>query len=211
MSRVRNWLDAHRQEAVDLLSTLCRQPSVSTTGEGIPEMGPLVVETFRRLGFESRLVPTGGNALVFAQDPKSAGDKTFLLYNHYDVQPVGDLAEWRTPPFEPTVIGDRLYARGATDNKGNIVSRLMALRALHALGERIPIAVKFMVDGEEESGSPHLVEAMRANRDLLRCDWCVWEDTFREDPEALVLSLGSKAIARRTRMSSLRLTSSATR
>ena len=194
MSRVRNWLGAHRQQAIDLLSTLCQQPSVSTTGEGIAEMGPLVVETFRAAGFESRLVPTGGNAMVFAQDPRSSGGKTLLFYNHYDVQPVGDPAEWRTPPFVPTLVGDRLYARGATDNKGNIVSRLMAMLALHALGERIPVTVKFMVDGEEENGSPNLVEAMRGNRDLLRCDWCIWEDTFREDPEALVLSLGSKAM-----------------
>ena len=194
MSRVRDWLSAHQQQAIDLLSTLCRQPSVSTTGEGIAEMGPLMVETFRSLGFESRLVPTGGNALVFAQDPRSSGSKTLLFYNHYDVQPVGDPAEWRTPPFEPTLIGDRLYARGSTDNKGNIVSRLMAMAALHALAERIPVTVKFMVDGEEESGSPNLVEAMRKHRDLLHCNWCIWEDTFREDPEVLVVSLGSKAM-----------------
>ena len=194
MSRVREWLGAHRQQAIDLLSVLCRQPSISTTGEGIAEMGPLVVRTFQSLGLESHLVPTGGSPMVFARDPRSSGSKTLLFYNHYDVQPVGDPDEWRTPPFEPTLIGDRLYARGATDNKGNIVSRLMAMLALHALGAQIPINVTFMVDGEEESGSPHLVEAMRANRDLLRCDWCIWEDTFREDPEALVVSLGSKAM-----------------
>ncbi len=194
MSRVREWLEAHRQQAIDLLSALCRQPSISTTGEGVAEMGPLAVETFRSLGFESRLVPTAGSPMVFARDPRSAGSKTLLFYNHYDVQPVGNPADWRTPPFEPTLIDDRLYARGATDNKGNIVSRLMALQALHELREPIPITVKFMLDGEEESGSPHLFEAMRANRDLLGCDWCIWEDTFREDPEALVVSLGSKAM-----------------
>jgi acetylornithine deacetylase/succinyl-diaminopimelate desuccinylase-like protein len=194
MNRVRNWLVAHRQQAIDLLSLLCRQPSISTTGEGIAEMGPLVVDTFRSLGFESRLVPTAGTPMVFARDPRCSGGKSLLFYNHYDVQPVGNPAEWRTPPFEPTVIDDRLYARGATDNKGNIVSRLMAMLALHALGMPIPINVKFMVDGEEESGSPHLLQAMQANRDLLTCDWCIWEDTFREDPEALVVSLGSKAM-----------------
>jgi acetylornithine deacetylase/succinyl-diaminopimelate desuccinylase-like protein len=194
MSRVREWLTAHRQDAIDLLARLCRQPSVSTTGEGIPEMGPLVVETFQSLGFESRLVPTAGPPFVFARDPRSSGNQTLLFYNHYDVQPVGNPADWRTPPFEPTLLGDRLYARGATDNKGNIVSRLMAMRALHAVGASIPINVKFMVDGEEESGSPHLVEAMKKNRELLDCNWCIWEDTFREDPEALVVSLGSKAM-----------------
>ncbi len=194
MSRVRDWLRAHRQQAIDLLTTLCRQPSISTTGEGIAEMGRLVVETFRSLGFESRLVPTAGTPMVFAQDPRSRGSQTLLFYNHYDVQPVGNPAEWRTPPFQPTLIEDRLYARGATDNKGNIVSRLMALLALHALGARVPVDVKFMVDGEEESGSPHLFEALQRNRELLRCDWCIWEDTFREDPEALVVSLGSKAM-----------------
>jgi acetylornithine deacetylase/succinyl-diaminopimelate desuccinylase-like protein len=194
VNQVRRWLEDHSQLAVDLLSTLCRQPSVSATGEGVSDMGPLLVEVFRSQGFEGFLVPTKGTPLVVARDLSADGDKTLLLYNHYDVQPTGDPAEWDAPPFEPTIVGDRLYARGATDNKGNIVSRIMACLALREVGQGVPTNIKFVVEGEEEIGSPNLFDALEQNREMLSCDWCIWEDTFRENPETLVVSLGSKAM-----------------
>ena len=186
------YIDEHQDEFVERLKRFCRQPSVSAQHLGIDEMRELVIRELRSDGIETRVLPCETAPPVYGE-LNSGRSKTILLYNHFDVQPPEPLSEWVTPPFEPTVRDGRLYARGATDNKGNIVARLSALQAIkHVVGE-LPINIKFLIDGEEEVNSPSLPALVKENRQLLDADWVLWEDTLREG-DVPVISLGSKAI-----------------
>jgi acetylornithine deacetylase/succinyl-diaminopimelate desuccinylase-like protein len=136
---------------------------------------------FRRTGLPTVEVwDTPGGPAVFAEWPsEDAGAPTALVYGHHDVQPVDPLELWITPPFEPTVRGEELFARGASDDKGQLLFHLLGLRAhLAATGRRSPaVHLKFLIEGEEESGSPHFEALLRQRRDRLGCDVVVVTDT----------------------------------
>jgi len=182
----------HQDEFIERLKRFCRQPSVSAQGLGIDEMRELLIRELQSDGIATRVLPCDTASPVYGE-LQAGCSKTILLYNHFDVQPPEPLAEWVTPPFEPTIRDGRLFARGATDNKGNIVARLSALQAIKHVVGKLPINVKFLVDGEEEINSPSLPDLVRKNRKLLDADWVLWEDTLREG-DVPVISLGSKAI-----------------
>ena len=170
------FLEAHLDDCVRETARLCAQPSVSASGEGTLACAALVAELLGAHGLAVETVPTAGNPVVVA---RAAGDsaRTLLCYNHYDVQPPEPLALWTTPPFSPTLRGGALYARGAKDDKGELAARLWALEAVRAAhGGRLPCGVLFVVEGEEEIGSPHIVEFVRQQRDRLRCQGSLWEE-----------------------------------
>jgi acetylornithine deacetylase/succinyl-diaminopimelate desuccinylase-like protein len=120
---------------------------------------------------------TPGAPAVVARKPAPDGAPTVLLYAHHDVQPPGDAALWSTDPFEPTQVGDRLYGRGAADDKAGVVAHLGALRAIAALGEQLPVGVTVFVEGEEESGSPSFRQFLVDHRELLAADVIVVADS----------------------------------
>ena len=184
-------IDNHAEEIVSDLQALCRQPGISTLHTGIEEMASLVHARLERTGFETATHQTEGHPIVTGLLP-GAGAKIMLFYNHYDVQPPDPLAEWTSPPFEANIVDGHVVARGATDNKGNIVSRLAAFEAFLAVRGELPCSVKYIIEGEEEIGSPSLPSFIEGNKALLAADGCIWEDTFREDVP--VLSLGNKGL-----------------
>ncbi|MGA2988933.1 MAG: M20/M25/M40 family metallo-hydrolase [Candidatus Korobacteraceae bacterium] len=186
------YIAEHQDEFLERLKRFCRQPSVSAQHLGIDEMRELLIREMQADGIKTRVLPCDTAPPVYGE-LQAGRSKTILLYNHFDVQPPEPLADWVTPPFEPAIRDGRLYARGATDNKGNIVARLSALQAIKHVTGKLPINVKFLVDGEEEINSPSLPELARKNRQLLEADWVLWEDTLREG-DVPVISLGSKAI-----------------
>ena len=191
---VLDYIAAHREECLALLVRACSQPSVSALHEGLDEMAALVGEMLRGIGFEVDLVPTDGAPVVLGRMAGS-GDRTLLLYNHYDVQPVDPLDEWETPPFEPTVRDGRLYARGAADNKGAIVSRICALRAYLAHHDRPPVNIVWVIEGEEETGSPYLAQFVERYDDLLRTAYgCVWEAGGKDSRDRYTIALGCKGL-----------------
>ncbi|HEX5502729.1 MAG TPA: M20/M25/M40 family metallo-hydrolase [Thermomicrobiales bacterium] len=171
---VDDYLTAHLEEALDDLARLCRQPSVAAQQLGMAECAELTATLLRAHGFTAEVLPTGGAPVVYGEAP-GASDKTLLCYNHYDVQPAEPLDLWQSPPFEPTRRDGRLYARGVSDDKGHIVSRLAAIRALRAVHGELPCRVKFIIEGEEEIGSTHLPAFIAAHRNLLAADGCLWE------------------------------------
>jgi acetylornithine deacetylase/succinyl-diaminopimelate desuccinylase-like protein len=179
-------------EAVELLRQLCSYPSVSAEGRSLAETADAVERLLGETGFTTRqLVVDGGPPAVHGE---LAGDGPFtlLLYNHYDVQPVDPVDEWLTPPFEPTLRDGALYARGAADNKGEIAVRLAVLRALLAGRDDLGLNVRWIIEGEEEVGSPHFDALARQHAELLRADACLWEGSlFRGDGSAGV-ALGYK-------------------
>lgn len=171
---VDRYIEDHVKESIKQLSRLCAQPSVAAQNMGIDACAKLVAESLAARGFDVQILPTGGSPVVFGER-KGRKDQTLLAYDHYDVQPPEPLALWDSPPFEPTVKGGRLYARGVADNKGNFVSRLHAIDAILEAEGELPCNIKFVVEGEEEIGSVHLEPFVREHQDLLSADVCVWE------------------------------------
>lgn len=180
---VDRYIADHLEESLADLERLVRIPSVSAKGEGIADAAECVAELLRAAGFAAQVMPTSGHPVVYADSaPSDAADaageagRTLICYNHYDVQPPEPLDLWVSPPFEPARRDGRLYARGVSDDKGQLVSRIAAMRAVRAVsGGRLPVRVKFLVEGEEEISSPSLEPFVEAQRDLLAADTCVWE------------------------------------
>ncbi len=161
------------------LEALVRIPSVSADPAARDEVrrsAEATAELFKGEGFgDVRILSSGGGApAVVARKPAPAGAPTVLLYAHHDVQPVGDLADWDSEPFEPTERGDRLYGRGAADDKAGIAAHLAAIRA-H--GGNPPVGVTVFVEGEEEVGSPTLASFLAEHQDLLQADVIVIADS----------------------------------
>src|SRR5690606_9589550 len=125
---------------------------------------------------------------------QGAAPRTLLFYNHVDVQPPEPLDAWVSPPFEPEERDGRLYGRGTADNKGSLLSRVYAVEAFMAVHGRLPVNVKFLVEAEEESGSPHLDAVVQAHRDLLHCDAAIWENARKDDQGRPTAQLGNKGI-----------------
>ena len=133
-------------------------PSVSTQSEHIVDMiacAEWLKNKFVNLGFQADVYQTGGHPAVIAKTPHDPARPTVLIYGHYDVQPPEPLEEWKTPPFEPTIRDGRIYARGSTDNKGQIMAHILGAGDLLAQGA-LPANVVFLVEGEEEIGSDNL-------------------------------------------------------
>ncbi|MDQ6661094.1 MAG: M20/M25/M40 family metallo-hydrolase, partial [Chloroflexota bacterium] len=129
---VTSYLDEHANEAQTLLEQLCRQPSVAAQGLGMPQMADLIESLLDNAGFQTQRLYAEGAPPAIYGELRGRSPYTILLYNHYDVQPAEPLDLWLSPPFEPTVRDGKLYARGASDNKGEIAARLTAIRALRA-------------------------------------------------------------------------------
>lgn len=192
--RIDTFLQANLDIYLQELGTLCAQPSVSATGEGIEACADLVASMLRKRGFEVQVLPTAGNRVVLG---KMKGDsaRTLLLYNHYDVQPPEPLELWTTPPFEPAVRDGALFARGAEDDKGEFVARLAAVDAIKSLtGGSLPCGITFVVEGEEEVGSPHIAQFVRQHEDLLQCQGSIWEGGGLDADERPLTSLGFRGI-----------------
>src|SRR5262249_36624985 len=121
-------------------------------------------------------IPTAGHLAVYAEWPGAPGQPTALVYGHYDVQPIDPLDLWETPPFEPSERDGYVYARGASDDKGQIHVHMKAAEAHLQAAGRLPINLKFIVEGEEEVGSEHLTDLIRAGRERLKADFVVISD-----------------------------------
>ena len=169
-----HFIDSNLEQSISELSRLCAQPSVAAQNWGLKECAELVGEMLENREFKVQIVPTEGAPVVFGER-KGRSDKTLLFYNHYDVQPPEPLDLWDNPPFEPTLRDGKLYARGVSDDKGHITSRLFALDAILEDQGDLPCNVKFIIEGEEETSSIHLHDFVENNQELLSADACIWE------------------------------------
>ena len=187
------FLEQNLGRYIRLLKDLVAVPSVSARGEGVEECARLVEELLAERGFRTRIVRAGGHPAVLAE--REAGEKDILIYNHYDVQPPEPLEGWEgRDPFELSEEGELLIGRGVADNKGNIAARLAAIDALlHALGE-LPLTVKFIVEGEEEIGSPSLPSIVREHAFFLRASGGIWETAYLGRRGELRIPLGFKGM-----------------
>jgi len=188
-----NYLDQHMDESIVELSRLCAQPSVAAQNWGLTECANLVGQMLSQRGFSVEVLSTEGAPVVFGE-LKGTSPKTLLFYNHYDVQPPEPLELWNTPPFEPTIRDGKLFARGVSDDKAHITSRLFAIDALLASHPELPCNIKFIIEGEEEISSVHLKDFVYANADRLRADGCIWEFGGVDHREVPVQYLGLRGI-----------------
>ena len=194
MDRVFQYIDAHRDEYVELLRGLCRQPSIAAQGIGLRETAERVEGLMAEAGVRARVVPVEGGPPVVYGEVKGKTPRTLMFYNHYDVQPPEPLEEWDSAPFDAAIREGKIFARGVADNKGNLMARICAVDAmLHVLGE-LPVSVRFVVEGEEEIGSVNLPKFVREHRDLIAADACIWESGSRDIQESMVLAVGCKGI-----------------
>lgn len=156
------------------LARICAQPSVSAQNFGIRECADLVATMLQEQGFAAQVLPSDGYPVVVGE-AKGKVDKTLLFYLHYDVQPAEPLDLWHSDPFTLSQRDGAVYARGVSDDKGHIICRLAALAAVRdALGE-LPCNIKFIIEGEEEIGSPNMPAFVESHQDLLAADACIWE------------------------------------
>jgi acetylornithine deacetylase/succinyl-diaminopimelate desuccinylase-like protein len=194
-AQVDAYIDAHLDQWVAELSRLCRQPSVSARGEGIAECALLVADLLRARGFHAEVSPTaGGHPVVLAHAGGATPARTLLCYNHYDVQPPEPLELWQTAPFAPDLREGKLFARGAKDDKGDFMARLAALDALRAVHGHYPCAITFLVEGEEEIGSPHLPGWVEQHAEQLHVDGAIWEEGGIDAEGHPLVSLGARGL-----------------
>ncbi len=161
---------ANRDTDLADLLRLVGQPSISAQDIGVRECAELELTLLEQAGLESRLIETARHPMVYGQWLNAPGQPTILFYGHYDVQPPDPLDLWETPPFEPTIRNGRIYARGIADNKAQHFSHIAAIKAWLQTTGSLPVNVKVLLEGEEETGSPHLDETVLAHRDLLSAD-----------------------------------------
>jgi acetylornithine deacetylase/succinyl-diaminopimelate desuccinylase-like protein len=170
-----------RERQLDWLREYVRMPSISSSPEHAAEVrrcGEWTVRQMERIGLRNgRLLETGGQPVAYAEWLEAPGAPTALVYGHYDVQPVDPVELWESPPFEPTIRHGELYARGSVDDKGQVLMHWAAVEALFQTAGRLPLNLKFLIEGEEEIGSPNLDAFIDRERDLLRADVAVISDT----------------------------------
>lgn len=194
MQDIFSYIDDHAEEYLESLFVACRQPSISSQNVGIREMAHLVNDMFTNVGLKSEILETENHPLVYAESEGYDSVKTLTCYNHYDVQPPEPLDEWLSEPFSPEIRDGRIYARGVADNKGNIIARLSAIDAWLKVRGTLPVKMKFIVDGEEEIGSPNLKFFPDMYPDKLATDGILWEGGSKDVGGPVHVSLGVKGM-----------------
>lgn len=198
MLAIDQYLDAQRKQFEQELCELLRIASVSADpacrGE-TQRAAEWVAERFRRMGFQTTTIPTAGHPLVYAESPQVAGAPTVLVYGHYDVQPADPVELWTTPPFEPTERDGQIFARGATDDKGQMLTHVFSARAWLETAGRLPVNLKYIIEGEEEVGSRGLETFLHEHADQLACDCCVISDGAQFAPGQPAITYGLRGIA----------------
>lgn len=188
------YLEQHPQEAQALLEVLCRQPSVAAQNVGLVEMADLVEQLLSDAGFQTQRLDVEGAPTAIYGELRGRSPYTLLLYNHYDVQPAEPYDLWHSPPFEPTIRDGKFFARGASDNKSEIAARLAAIHALRATHGELPITLRWIIEGEEEVGSPHFEAIAAKYAPLLQADGALWEGSDFDETGRPCLFLGTKGL-----------------
>lgn len=191
-SRFDRYVDRHSRTFAERLQTLCRMPSVAARGTGMRAMAEAVEQAMQRVGIGTRLFKMGsGYPIIYGE---CGSGPSYVVYGHYDVQPVGHLTDWSVGPFAGSIIDGKLYARGAANSKGDLLARLAAVEAYQKTFGKLPITLRFIVEGEDGLGSPSLFKFTDEHPDLLTAEGCLWDEGYRDTKERPVISLGFKGI-----------------
>ena len=194
-----NYYQEHQSEFLEGLKTFLRIPSISTLSEHKPDIrraAEFALERAARRRHDCRGTDrrASGNPLVYAEWLGAPGKPTILFYGHYDVQPPDPLDEWKSPPFEPEVRGDNIYARGACDDKGQVYIQIKAVEGLLKSTGKLPVNVKFLLEGEEETGGEHIEAYVKTKPPRLQADAVVVCDTEMFAPELPTICIGLRGL-----------------
>jgi acetylornithine deacetylase/succinyl-diaminopimelate desuccinylase-like protein len=199
MTNWESYLSENKDRFIRELLDFLRIPSISSLPDhaaDVQRAAEWVADRTKSAGMESvRIMPTGGHPVVYGEWLHAPGKPTVLIYGHFDTQPVDPLDLWKHPPFEPVIEDNRVYARGASDDKGNLFVPIIVTEALLKGEGSLPVNLKFLFEGQEEIGSPQLPDFMSANRDLLSCDLVLSADGGQWEKDQPALILGTRGLA----------------
>ena len=199
MSTWQDYLKKNKEAHLEELVEYCSIPSISSLAEyaaDVRKAGQWTLERFKKSGLENTaMYETGGHPVVYGDWIHAEGRPTVLIYGHFDTQPVDPLNLWTSPPFEPTIRDGRLYARGATDDKGNLFAPLTVIEAMLKTAGRLPINIKFFTEGQEEIGSPTLPAWVAENKELLKADMVFSADGGQWFEDQGALQIGFRGLA----------------
>lgn len=197
MANLDEYLASNAGRFEDELCELLRIPSVSADSKhkaDVRRAGQWVLKQFQSLGLAAEMIETAGHPLVYAESPTVAGAPTVLVYGHYDVQPPDPLDQWISPPFEPTRRDGNLYARGATDDKGQMLTHVKSAEAWLKTVGKLPLQLKFLIEGEEEVGSENLYEFISGHQEKLRSNVAVISDCSQFGPGRPAITYGLRGL-----------------
>lgn len=181
MDSILNFIETNKDRYLKELFEFLRIPSISTKKEHAPDVqrcAQWVADHMRRVGMQNaQIFPTAGHPIVYSEWAGAPGQPTILFYGHYDVQPVDPVNLWTSPPFEPTIRGENLYARGSADDKGQVFVHLKGVEAYMQNQGSLPCNLKMLIEGEEEVGSANLESFVKDHRDLLKADLVLISDS----------------------------------
>ena len=193
-----NYLMDHRERFINELLDFLRFPSISAMpahAGDVQKTAQWVESRMKAAGIESvRIMPTGGHPVVYGEWLHAPGMPTVLIYGHFDTQPVDPLDLWDSPPFEPLIKNGRIYARGASDDKGNMLIPILAAESMLKTSGKLPVNVKFLFEGQEEIGSPQLPAFIEGNKSLLSCDMVLSADGGQWGENQPLLALGTRGL-----------------
>ena len=190
-------IDSHMNELISDLQDLIRQPSVSAKNEGIEECAILVHKLLKKTGVKSKILRLrkGVAPIVYGEiQSKQNPSKTMMFYNHYDVQPAEPFDLWDNPPFSGTRKGNKIFGRGATDDKGELITRIKAVEAYLKTTDDVPCNIKFVIEGEEETGSAHIEEYLKKYKQKFSCNGVIWEFGYVDVKNRPIIGLGMKGL-----------------
>jgi acetylornithine deacetylase/succinyl-diaminopimelate desuccinylase-like protein len=190
----KSYLNENQSRFLDQLLDFLRIPSISASSANagdVQRAAEWVAARVTAAGMEHvQILPTGGHPVVYADWLHAPGKPTVMIYGHFDVQPVDPLNLWTKPPFEPEVRDGKVFARGATDDKGNMLVPILAVEAMLKTTRALPVNLKFFFEGQEEIGSPQLGDFVPKHKDLLKCDMVLSSDGFQWSPTQPLLLVG---------------------
>ena len=191
------YVDSHMDELISDLQMLIRQPSVSAKNEGIEECAKIVKNLLKKSGVKSEILrlKKGVAPIVFGEiKSKQNSEKTLMFYNHYDVQPAEPFDLWDDPPFSGVRKGNKIFGRGATDDKGELITRIKAVEACVKTTGDVPCNIKFVIEGEEETGSAHIEDYLKKYKKKFSCDGVIWEFGYVDAKNRPIVGLGMKGL-----------------
>ncbi|MEX0861392.1 M20/M25/M40 family metallo-hydrolase [Nitrosopumilus sp.] len=191
------YIDANMGSLISDLQLLIRQPSVSAKNEGIEECAKLVQKLLKKSGIKSEVLRLKKNIapIVYGEiKSKQNPSKTLMFYNHYDVQPAEPFDLWDDPPFSGIRKGNKIFGRGSSDDKGELITRIKAVDACLKTTGDVPCNIKFVIEGEEEIGSTHIEDYLKKYKKKFSCDGVIWEFGYVDSKNRPIIGLGMKGL-----------------
>ena len=196
IKKVLQHVDKNMNTLVNDLCILIQQPSVSAKNQGIKKCANLVKNTLKKSGIKAEILSTKNYPPIVYGEIKSKNNphKTLLFYNHYDVQPVEPIELWNDDPFSGKINGNKIYGRGSSDDKGEMITRIKAAESFLKETGDVPCNVKFVIEGEEETGSAHIEQYLKKYKKKFSCDGIIWEFGHVDNKDRPIIDLGMKGL-----------------